>query len=82
MARGTNTNEIRTAAISPYLLITLKASESKNVSLSDMQNLNTLFNTLTADDKFSFLNRGNLTQPIHLHLYQKQNFFPNFFLHF
>ena len=29
-------------------------------------------NTLTANDKYSFLNRGNLTQPIQMHLSQKQ----------
>ena len=27
--------------------------------------------TLTADDKYSLLNRGNLTQPIQMHLSQK-----------
>ena len=37
-------------------------------------------NTLTADDKYSLVNRGNLTQPIQILLSQKQkNFFEFFF---
>ena len=36
-------------------------------------------NTLTADNKYSFLNRDNLTQPIQMQLSQKQNFFSEFF---
>ena len=32
-------------------------------------------NTLTADDKYSLLNRGNLTEPIQILLSQKQNIF-------
>ena len=39
-------------------------------------------NTLSADDKYSFLNRDNLTQPIQMQLSQKQNIFLNFFLAF
>ena len=37
-------------------------------------------NTLTADDKYSLLNRGNLTQPIRTQLSQKQKAFPQSFL--
>ena len=36
-------------------------------------------NTLTADDKDSFLNRDNLTQPIQMQLSQKQKNFSQFF---
>ena len=36
-------------------------------------------NTLTADDKYSPLNRDNLTQPIQILLSQKQNTFYQFF---
>ena len=36
-------------------------------------------NTLTADDKYSLLNRDNLTQPIQILLSQKQNIFGQFF---
>ena len=39
-------------------------------------------NTLTADDKYSPLNRDNLTDPIRSQLAQKQQAFPQFFLAF
>ena len=39
-------------------------------------------NTLTADDKYSPLNRDNLTDPIRSQLSQKQQTFPKFFLTF
>ena len=39
-------------------------------------------NTLTADDKYSPLNRDNLTDPIRSQLSQKQQAFPLFFLTF
>ena len=37
-------------------------------------------NTLTADDKYSLLNRDNLRQPIGTPLSQKQKAFSEFFL--
>ena len=37
---------------------------------------------MTADDKYSLLNRDNLTQPIRTQLSQKQNSFSEFFLAF
>ena len=39
-------------------------------------------NTLTADDKYSPLNRDNLTKPIRTKLSQKQQDFRQFFLAF
>ena len=39
-------------------------------------------NTLTADDKYSLLNRDKLTQPIRTPLSQKQIAFSEFFLAF
>ena len=39
-------------------------------------------NTFTADDKYSPLNRDNLTQRIRTQLSQKQQAFPPFFLAF
>ena len=39
-------------------------------------------NTLTADDKYSLLNRDNLTQQIQTQLSQKQKSFSQFFLTF
>ena len=37
---------------------------------------------MTADDKYSLLNRDNLTRPISTHLSQKQQAFFKFFLAF
>ena len=37
---------------------------------------------MTGDDKYSLLNRDNLTQPIPTQLSQKQNSFSEFFLPF
>ena len=47
-----------------------------------MQNLKTVLfvEALTALDKFSLLNKDNLTQPIQMQLYRKQKTFPIFFL--
>ena len=39
-------------------------------------------NTLTADDKYSPLNRDNLTKPVRTKLSQKQQAFLEFFLAF
>ena len=39
-------------------------------------------NTLTADDKYSLLSRGKLTQPIQILLSQKENTFSQFLLSF
>ena len=45
--------------------------------------LKLFLNTLTADDKYSLLNRGNLTQHIQMLLSQKQgNFYELFFAFF
>ena len=41
--------------------------------------LRLLVNTLTDDDKYSLLYRDNLTQPIQILLYQKRNYFSEFF---
>ena len=45
-----------------------------SVYLSDTQNLKTV-NTLTANDKYSLLNRDKLTQPIQMLLSQKEKRF-------
>ena len=44
-----------------------------------MQNLHTVYNTLTTDHKYSLVNRDNLTQPIQILLSQKQKTFSQFF---
>ena len=35
---------------------------------------------MSADDKYSVLNRDNLTQPVQMQLSQKQKYFPEVFL--
>ena len=44
--------------------------------------LRQLVNTLNADDRYSLLNRDNLTQPIQILLSQKQKTFSEFFSSF
>ena len=67
----------------PYLFINMKAIDLQKVSVSNMQNLSKLFpNTMSADGKYSLLNRDNLTQPIQMQVPRKQKNFEIFFLHF
>ena len=54
----------------------------KNSLLVICKILRLFLNTLSAVDKFSFPNRDNLTQPIDMHLSQKQKLFVEFLLHF
>ena len=71
------------AAPLPDLLMIVKAIDLQKVSLRYMQNLSKLFpNTLSADGKYSLLNRGNLTQTIHMQVSRKQKIFLIFSLHF
>ena len=65
-----------------YQLITGKVVALESVSFSDTQNPQTVFNTLTVNDKHYLLNRDNLTQPIQIQLSEKQKTFFNFFFHF
>ena len=63
-----------------YLLKREKRSESHLLLEAIFYLLLGLFvNTLTADDKYSFLNCDNLTQPIQMQLSQKQKTFSQFF---
>ena len=66
----------------PYLLITLHATESVKSLLVIKKILRLVVNTLTTDEKYSLLNRKNLTQSIHIQFSQKEKTFPEFFLHF
>ena len=61
----------------PYFLIAMKVMECEKIYFSAMQSLKTV-NTLTADDKYSLLNRDNLTQPIQIVLSQKEKTFSDF----
>ena len=56
-------------------------SQKKSV-LGRRKALELFVNTLTADDKYSLLNRDNLTQSIRAQLSQKQKAFYAFFLAF
>ena len=60
----------------------MEAVELEKVSLSDMQNLGTVFYTLTVDGKYSLLDCDKLTEPIQMQLYKKQKCLSEFFLHF
>ena len=50
------------AAPLSYLLIIANDIELEKLTLGDMQHVMTVFNTFTADDKYSPLNRDDLTQ--------------------
>ena len=63
----------------PYLLITVNIIHFEKVYITAFQNLKTVFNTLTADEKYSRLNRHNLMQPIQILLSKKQKTFSKFF---
>ena len=54
----------------------------KESLLATWEILRLFVNTLTADDKYSLLNTGNLTQHVHMHLSQKQKDFSQFFCAF
>ena len=71
---GQKTVTIWTTAPLPYLLTTVKVIELKKDSLRAMQNLKTV-DKVTSGDKYSLLNRGNLTQPIQMNLSQKRKGF-------
>ena len=62
-------------------MITAKAIEFEKISLSNKV-LRLFLNILTADDKYSLLNRDNLTHPIQTELSQRKKKFSQFFLHF
>ena len=55
----------------------MKVIEFKKVSFSAMQNIKTV-NILTADDKYSLLNRDKLMEPLQIPLPLKQKNFSRF----
>ena len=57
----------------------MKVIEFKKVSLSDMENLRTIVNTLTAGQMCSLLKRDNLRQPIEMQFSLKLKIFSRFF---
>ena len=62
-----------------YLIIIVKLFPLEKLPFSNTQILRLFVNTLTVDEKHFVLNRGNLTQPIHMQLPQKQKTFSEFF---
>ena len=65
-----------------YLLIMVKAIETEKAVLVICKMLRYFIKAVTADDKYSLLNRDYLTQPIHMLLSIKKIFFPTFFFIF
>ena len=78
MVKGPKHLRIITAARLSNLLSTDKDIEFEKVFLGDMQNVMSVCNRLTADDKYSPLNRENFTQQIVMQLSQKRKTFPGF----
>ena len=66
----------------PYLLNIVKAIDLQKVSVSDMENLKTFPKTLSADGKYSLLNRDILSQPIQMQLSRKEKTFSQLFYAF
>ena len=56
--------------------------ELEKVSVSLIWNLKTVFNTLTADKKYSRCSVHNFAQQVQTHLYKKEKTFSGFFIAF
>ena len=63
----------------PYLLITVNIFSWKKSILVLYKIIRLFVNTLTANEKYSLVNRDNLTQPIEILLSQKKKTFSQFF---
>ena len=68
------------AALLPYLLINVKTFKKSLLVTWKISRL--LANTMSADGKYSLLNRDNLTQPIKMQLSRKKKSFSHFFFRF
>ena len=62
----------------PYLLITVNIFSWKKAILVLYKIIRFFVNTLTANEKYSLVNRDNLTQPIEILLSQKKKTFSQF----
>ena len=65
-----------------YWSLSNKKVSSKKCLVVICKILRLFFNKLAVDDKYYLLDRENLTQDIQMHLFQKQEFFSESFLHF
>ena len=61
------------------MLVPVKIIQFGKIYVSELQNLRTVFNTLSEDDKYCLLYNDNLLEPIQILLSQKQNTFSEFF---
>ena len=68
-----------TATLPLYCFITLAKIKMGNARVSVSEILGVFVNTLTANDKYSFLNRKNLLEPIQLQMSKIQKSFSQFF---
>ena len=68
------TLEIWTTTTLPYVLIPVKEFQLEKVSLTNCKILGQFFNPLTADDKYSLLNKGNSIH-VQMQLSQKRKMF-------
>ena len=60
--------------------MTVKTIQLEKISVSDIEIVGLFVEKLTADDKYSLLNRNNLLQRLQMQLCQKEKKrFPNFF---
>ena len=75
MLNGPNTVEVKTRALLPNLLITEKKFESEKSLLVICKVWSLFVNTLVTDEKYSFLYRNNLMQPIHMELSEREKSF-------
>ena len=63
----------------PVFLISGKDIQCEKGTLTNRKFLRMFVNTFTADDKYSLLNRDNLTQAVEMQLSQKQKTFSEYF---
>ena len=63
----------------PTRVITLTVIEFQKSLLDSWKYFRPFLNTLTANDTYSLNSKDKLMETIHMHLYQKQNNFSQFF---
>ena len=79
---GRNTDSIWTTPPLPYSLIIVKVIQLEKSLLVAWKVLRLFVNTLTADERYSLLNRNDSMRTIQMHLLQKQKTFSEFFMAF
>ena len=69
-------------ALLPARVITLKVIELQKSLLDSWKYFRPFLNTLTANDTYSLNSKDKWMQTIQMHLSEKKNIFPEFFLEF